>query len=170
MVKVRRFIVLSTLVLILLAGCSADETLTKDEQVKNIVNNYLEAIETKNIAAAIKYADDLRFPDKDYQKEQYSIMFPDQHITDTKIVSLKKVSKSEFEATVEFIEDGNLAKHTFPIKQKEKEWKIIVGQDLYHIERLEETDIELAKEQREKVLKDMKEHPELVQFAEPAPW
>ncbi|USK32153.1 hypothetical protein LIT25_16225 [Bacillus sp. F19] len=163
----RRFIVLSTLVLVLLAGCSADETLTKDEQVKNIVDNYLEAIETKNIAAAINYADDLRFPDKENQKEQYSILFSKQHITDTKIINLKKISETEFEATIELVENGNLATYTLPIKQKEKEWKLIVGQDSYHIERLEETDIELAKEQREKVLKDMKEHPELVQFAEP---
>ncbi|MGM0924713.1 MAG: hypothetical protein ACQEWW_26605 [Bacillota bacterium] len=102
-------------------------------QVENIVYDYLEAIETKNISAAIKYADDLRFPDKENQKEQYSILFSEQHITDTKIVNLKKISGTEFKATVEFVENGNLGKYTFPIHQKEKEWKIIVGQDSYQV-------------------------------------
>ncbi|MGM0924754.1 MAG: hypothetical protein ACQEWW_26825 [Bacillota bacterium] len=163
----RMFIVLGTLMLIFLVGCSAEETLTKDEKVKNIVNKYLEAIETKNISATIKYADDLRFPDKDYQKEQYLILFSEQNVTDTKIVSLKKVSETKFKATVEFVENGNLSKYTFPVEQTENEWKVIVGQDSYQIEMIKETDIELAKKQREKVLEDMRKHPELVEFAIP---
>ncbi|MFL0366182.1 hypothetical protein ACH0BF_24635 [Pseudobacillus sp. 179-B 2D1 NHS] len=99
-------------------------------QIESIVFDYLEAIKTKNISAATKYADDLRFPDKENQKEQYSILFSEQNVTDTKIVNLKKVSETEFKATVEFVENGNLSKHTFPIQQKGKEWKIIVGQDV----------------------------------------
>ncbi|MFL0366239.1 hypothetical protein ACH0BF_24995, partial [Pseudobacillus sp. 179-B 2D1 NHS] len=99
-------------------------------QIESIVFDYLEAIKTKNISAATKYADDLRFPDKENQKEQYSILFSEQNVTDTKIVNLKRVSETEFKATVEFVENGNLGKHIFPIQQKEKEWKIIVGQDV----------------------------------------
>jgi PBP1b-binding outer membrane lipoprotein LpoB len=42
-----------------------------------------------------------------------------------------------------------------------------VGQDSYQIEMIKETDIELAKKQREKVLEDIRKHPELVEFATP---
>ena len=75
----------------------------------------------------VKYADDIRFPDKVEQKEQYSSI--DEDITDTKIVELKKVSETEFEATVELINNGNLAEFTFPVEKQKAGWKIIVGQD-----------------------------------------
>ena len=123
----RKFIVLGILLLILLVGCSTETTLTTDEEVTNLVNNYLEALETKDISSMVKYADDIRFPDKVEQKEQYSSI--DEDITDTKIVELKKVSETKFEATVELINNGDLAKFTFPVEKQKTGWKIIVGQD-----------------------------------------
>lgn len=128
--RMRRFIVLGILLLILLAGCSTKTTLTTDEEVTNLVNNYLEALETKDISSMVKYADDIRFPDKDEQKEQYSSI--DEDITDTKIVELKKVSETEFQATVELINNGDLSNFTFPVEKQNTGWKIIVGQDTYN--------------------------------------
>ena len=61
-------------------------------------------------------------------KKQYSSI--DDDITDTKIVELKNVDETKFEATVEINSDGNLAKITFPVEKQKKGWKIIVGQDL----------------------------------------
>ncbi|MGM0851015.1 MAG: hypothetical protein ACQEWI_00070 [Bacillota bacterium] len=143
----------------------AKTTLTTDEEVTNLVNNYLEALETKDISGMVKYADDIRFPVKDEQKEQYLSI--DEDITDTKIVELKKVSETEFETTVELSQNGNSAKFTFPVEKQKNGWKVIVGQDSSQVETIKETDIELAKKQREKVLEDMRKHPELVEFATP---
>ncbi|MBK3496886.1 hypothetical protein JFL43_18870 [Viridibacillus sp. YIM B01967] len=67
--------------LILLVDCSNETNLTTDEEVANLVNNYLEALETKDITSMLKYVDDIRFPDKVEQKEQYSNI--DEDITDT---------------------------------------------------------------------------------------
>ncbi len=120
----RKFIVLGILLLLFLIGCS---TKTTDEKVATLVSNYLQAVETKEISSMVKYADDIRFPDKAEQKEQYSTI--DFDITDTKIVELKKVNETEFEATIELIEQGNLTKLTFPVQKQKRGWKVIVGQD-----------------------------------------
>lgn len=124
----RKFIILGTLLLTLLGGCSNETTLTTDEEVTNLVNNYLQALEKKDVSSMVKYTDDVRFPDKVEQKKQYSSI--DDDITDTKIVELKNVDETKFEATVEINSDGNLAKITFPVEKQKKGWKIIVGQDL----------------------------------------
>ncbi|MGE7186237.1 hypothetical protein ACQKKK_20390 [Peribacillus sp. NPDC006672] len=123
----RKFIVLGILLLILLVGCSTETTLTNDKEVANLVNNYLEALETKDITSMVKYSDDIRFPDKVDQKEQYSNI--DDDITDTKIVELKKVSETEFEATVEIVNNGKLTELTFPVEKQKTGWKTIVGRD-----------------------------------------
>ncbi len=128
--RMKKFIVLGALLLILLSGCSTETTLTTDEKVANLVNNYLEALETKDKSSMVKYTDDLRFPDKEEQKKQYSSI--DEDITDTKIVELKKVSETEFEVTVELANSGDLSTFTFPIQKQKKGWKIIVGQDTYN--------------------------------------
>lgn len=120
----RKFVVLGALLLLALVGCSAKTT---DEKVTTLVSNYLEAVETKDVPSMVKYADDIRFPDKAEQKEEYSAM--DNNITDTKVVELKKVSETKFEATIEAIEEGNLIQLTFPVEKKKNGWKVIVGQD-----------------------------------------
>lgn len=124
----RKLIVLGVLLLLFLVGCS---TKTTDEKVATLVSNYLQAVETKDISSMVKYADDIRFPDKAEQKEQYSSIFnEDIHsdVTDSKIVELKKVNETEFEATIELIEQGNLTKLTFPVQKQKRGWKVIVGQ------------------------------------------
>lgn len=78
----------------------------------------------------VNYTDDLRFPDKDEQKEQYSSINDD--ITDTKIVELKKIYNTEFEVTVEIVNSGELSTFTFPVEKQKKGWRIIVGQDTYN--------------------------------------
>lgn len=124
----KKFIILGVLLLTVLVGCSTKTTLTTDEEVTAHVNNYLEALETMDIASMVKYADDLRFPDKAEQKKEYSGIGGD--ISDTKIVELQKVSETKFEVTVELINNGELFNLTFPVEKQKKGWKVIVGQDL----------------------------------------
>lgn len=127
--RMRKIIVLGILMLLFLGGCS---TKTTEDKVATLVSNYLQAVETKDISSMVKYADDIRFPDKAEQKEQYSsILDEDIHsdVTATKIVELKKVNETEFEATIELFEHGNLTKLTFPVQMQKRGWKVIVGQD-----------------------------------------
>lgn len=111
----------------ILSGCSSEASITSDEKVTGLVSDYLEALESQDISALVKYADDLRFPDKEEQKKEYSSI--EEEITDTKLVAIKKVDETEFEATVEIVSDGNLYELALPIQKQEKDWKIIVGQD-----------------------------------------
>ncbi|GAA0336530.1 hypothetical protein GCM10008967_28610 [Bacillus carboniphilus] len=127
MFRIRKIIASITLMLIILTGCSSEASLTNEEKVTGVVNNYLEALESKDISAMVKYTDDLRFPDKEEQKKQYKNI--EEEITDTKIVEVKQVSEIEFKATVEIVSDGKLNELTFPIQKQEEDWKIIVGQD-----------------------------------------
>jgi ketosteroid isomerase-like protein len=119
MFKMRNVIVSGILMLLILSGCSSETSLTTDEKVTGLVTSYLEALETKDISAMVKYTDDLRFPDKEEQKKQYSNI--EEEITDTKIVEIKKVSETKFKATVEIVSDGNLNELTFPIQKQEKD-------------------------------------------------
>ncbi len=127
MFRMRKLMVLVVLILIILSGCSSEASLTNDEKVTGLVNSYLEALESKDISAMVKYTDDLRFPNKEEQKKQYSNI--EEEITDTKIVEIKEISETEFEATVEISSDGNINELTFPIQKQDEDWKIIVGQD-----------------------------------------
>ena len=127
--RMRKFIVLGIILLLFLVGCS---TKTTDEKVETFVSNYLQAVETKDISSMVKFADDIRFPDKAEQKEQYSSIFDEDihsDVNDTKIVELKKVNETEFEATIEMIEQGNFTELTFPVQKQKRGWKVIVGQD-----------------------------------------
>ena len=123
----RKLIISGILTLIILSGCSSEASVTTDEKVTSLISDYLGALESKDISAMAKYTDDLRFPDKDEQKKQYSNIKAE--ITDTKIIEIKKVSETEFEATVEMVSDGDLNEFIFPIQKQKEDWEIIVGQD-----------------------------------------
>ncbi len=127
--KMKKVILGVILILLFLVGCSAKTSLSTEDEVTNLVNNYLVALKNKDISSMVKYTDDSRFPIKKEQKEQYSNI--NQEIKETKIIEVKMITETEFEATVEIIEaDDILTEVTFPIKKQEKVWKIVVGQDL----------------------------------------
>ncbi|WP_342540400.1 hypothetical protein MHI39_24120 [Heyndrickxia sp. FSL K6-6286] len=127
MFRIKKIMPLVILMFIFLTGCSTKTALASDEEITNLVNNYLEALESRDISSMVKYADDIRFPDKDEQKEQYSSI--DGDITDTKLIELQKVNETEFEVTVELVDNGELVNLKFPVKKQKKGWKVIVGQD-----------------------------------------
>lgn len=112
---------------LLMTGCSTSQSLSSEEEVTGVINSYLEALEAKDVSALVKYSNDIRFPAKEEQEQQYESI--DQNITDTKLAKLTKVSENEFTAVVELVESGSVDKLTLPIQQREKEWKVIVRQD-----------------------------------------
>ncbi|KZN98594.1 hypothetical protein [Pseudobacillus badius] len=125
-------IVLSgVLAITILGGFATDATAQPKEEVEKLVNSYLTALEEKDVSSLVKYADDLRFPDKKDQQQEYLAIITDETITGTNLLGIEKVSDTEFESTVEVINSGgSLDKLTLPIKQQKDGWKIIVGQDL----------------------------------------
>lgn len=128
---VKRFLFMGVLLAAFLIGCSNEKAGADDKEVKALVNNYLSALEKKDISSAVKYAEDLRFPDKQIQEKEYREIFALQSVTDTKIKELKKVKEGSYEVIVEVIEDGEKGTYTFPVEQTKNEWKLTVGQDIY---------------------------------------
>ncbi|MEK3936395.1 hypothetical protein MKY41_13825 [Sporosarcina sp. FSL W7-1349] len=121
----RKLAPMGLLFLVLLFGCSK---MTLEEQAENVLSNYLSALENHDINALVKYSDDLRFPDKSVQKENYLDIEHTNPIA--KIIELQSISPTEFEATVEIVEEDGQLELTLPIQQKKNKWKVIVGQDL----------------------------------------
>src|SRR5699024_7006923 len=121
--RVRKLLVSGILILIVLSGCSTEESIkTEGNKIEELASDYLEALESKDISAILKYTDDLRFPDKEKQIKHYSNI--EEEITYTQILDLIKVNGTEFEATVEIGSDGDLNEHKFPIVKQGKDWKI----------------------------------------------
>ncbi|OAB47164.1 hypothetical protein [Paenibacillus antarcticus] len=115
------------IVIINLIGCSESKTLDTKEKVREQVTAYLKAVEIKDIDTMVKYADDLRFPDKIQQKSEYQTI--SQKIDKALIKDLRKINDTEYSVTITTEENGKMDEFTFPIKYVDQDWRIIVGQE-----------------------------------------
>jgi len=115
------------IVIINLIGCSESNTLDTEEKVREKVTTYLKAVENKDIDTMVKYADDLRFPDKIQQKSEYQTI--SQKIDKALIKDLQKINNTEYSVTITSEADGKVDEYTFPIKYIHQDWRIIVGQE-----------------------------------------
>lgn len=98
-----------------------------EKQVSELVNNYLFALEKRNVDLQIEYADDVRYPEKNEQEEKYRAM--GKEITETKLVNIQEVTKDEYLVKVSYVVDGGDRQEvSFPVVKKERKWKIILGQ------------------------------------------
>ncbi|WP_066188351.1 hypothetical protein [Gracilibacillus timonensis] len=115
------------LFLFILTGCTSQAAETTETDIKKLLNQYLEALEENDTEVLLQSSRDVRFPNKEDQREAYDTM--SQDITDTNIVNIQQVKAQEYEATVKIEEDGKSIETTFPIRRADNEWNIIVGQD-----------------------------------------
>lgn len=98
------------------------------ENVILIVEEYLEALESKDIETLVNLSFDTRYSSKEEQKEDYLTI--DDEVTETQIVDVQRISDNEYLAAVEFISNGELIETKFPVRKLEGDWTIIVGHDL----------------------------------------
>lgn len=110
------------LMVLILSGCSGGQT--AEEEVTGLLNNYLEALKSNDTSELVKYSDDLRFPDKKIQKNEYSNI--DDDIKSTKIVGINQVNDTEFEAMVEVVSDGESYELTLPVQKQKKAGKLLL--------------------------------------------
>jgi signal recognition particle subunit SEC65 len=98
-----------------------------EKQVSELVNNYLFALEKRNVDLQIEYADDVRYPEKNEQEEKYRAV--GKEITETKLETLQEVTRDEYLVKVSYVEDGGKRQEvSLPVVKKERKWKIILGQ------------------------------------------
>lgn len=115
------------LLLLLLVGCSTKAAITPEMEVEGVLQSYLKALEDHDTTALVDLSDDLRFPDKKEQLENYLDI--DSTVSETRIIELSTISPTEFEGTVSIVDDDGQVEVTFPIKQQKNKWKVIVGKD-----------------------------------------
>ncbi|WP_211220780.1 hypothetical protein [Paenibacillus terrigena] len=120
-------LLLIIILIINLMGCSQSNTLDTEEKVQERITMYLEAIERNDIDKMVKYADDLRFPDKNKQKTEYKSI--SQKIEKTSIKDLRQINDKEYSVTITCEVDGEADEFIFPIKYENQDWRIIVGQE-----------------------------------------
>ncbi|HJB22726.1 MAG TPA: hypothetical protein H9946_01115 [Candidatus Jeotgalibaca pullicola] len=119
-------ILIGLLLLLLLVGCSTKAALTSEMEVEELLQNYLKALEDSDVTTLVDLSDDLRFPDKKEQLEEYSGI--DSKVSKTQIIEISNISPTEFEAKVSIVDDNGKHELKFPIKELENKWKVIVGQ------------------------------------------
>lgn len=121
----KRIVGLMMFAVLILVGCAGNQT--TEEQVTELVQKYVEALKVNDTAKLVKYSDDVRFPDKKQQKEEYLSI--EQDITDAKMMSVNQVTDTEFETTLEITADGESNQLEFLVEKQTSGWKVIVGQD-----------------------------------------
>lgn len=119
---------LGLLLLLLLVGCSTEAAITPEMEVEGVLQSYLKALEDNDTTALVDLSDDLRFPDKKEQLENYLDI--DSTVSETRIIELSTISPTEFEGTVSIVDGDGQVEVTFPIKQQKNEWIVIVGKDI----------------------------------------
>ena len=115
------------LLLLLLVGCSTEAVLTPEKEVEGLLQRYLKAVEDHDLTTLVELSDDLRFPDKKEQLENYLDIAPT--VSETRIIELSTISPTEFEATVSIMDADRQLELTLPIKRQKNKWKVIVGKD-----------------------------------------
>ncbi|MFS0576521.1 hypothetical protein AB1K83_12860 [Sporosarcina sp. 179-K 3D1 HS] len=115
------------LLLLFLVGCSAGAALTPEMEVEGLLQSYLKALEENDTTTLVDLSDDLRFPDKKVQLENYLDI--DSTVSETRIIELSTLSPTEFEATVSIVDASGQVELKFPIQQQKNKWKVIVGKD-----------------------------------------
>lgn len=101
----------------------------EEEIIKNNITSYLAAVESGTISEMIKYADDVRFPNKEDQKNEYESIQDD--ISETSLEKLVKITETEYHAIIKYKQaNWDSTEITFPVIKKDDGWKIIVGEDI----------------------------------------
>lgn len=124
------FMHLSVIFMIFILISCTNQTKTNEEIIKKNITSYLTAVESKDISEMIKYADDIRFPNKQEQKYEYENI--PEIITETNLEKLEKVTETKYQATIKYKkdDDGTPSEITFPVIKKDNDWRIIVGQEV----------------------------------------
>ncbi|MBB4823374.1 hypothetical protein HNO89_000594 [Sporosarcina luteola] len=124
----RKRLLAGLLLLLLLGGCSTKAALTPEMEVEQHLQNYLTALEDYDVTTLVELSDDIRFPDKKVQLEEYLDIEPD--ITKTEIIEITAISPTEFEGTISYEDVNGENEVKFPIIKQKNTWKVIVGQTI----------------------------------------
>jgi hypothetical protein len=97
-----------------------------DTAIRNTVLSYLTAINTGDTDTMVRYTDDLRFPDKATQKENYKGI--KEAITNISIKSLEKMTETSYKVNITANIQGKAQEFAVPVVNKYGMWLVVIGQ------------------------------------------
>jgi hypothetical protein len=93
--------------------------------IKTTVQSYLNAVNTGDTETMVKYTDDLRFPDKATQQENYKGIKED--ITNISIESLEKMTETSYKVNITAHIQGKPQEFAVPVVNKYGMWLVVIG-------------------------------------------
>jgi hypothetical protein len=111
----------------LIHDSNANAALSPEKAMSTTVNSYLNAIKIGDTDTMVKYTDDLRFPDKATQKENYkNIQKVD--ISNITIKSFDKMTETSYKVNVAATIQGKPQEFAVPVVNKYGMWLVVIGQ------------------------------------------
>jgi hypothetical protein len=97
-----------------------------DTAIRTTVQSYLNAVNAGDAETMVKYTDDLRFPDKATQIENYKGI--KEAITNVSIKSLEKMTETSYKVNISANIQGNQQEFAIPVVNKYGIWLVVIGQ------------------------------------------
>lgn len=131
--------VLATVIAIGVAGglylgvSKSEASATPEQEAKQVVTHYIDAIKSSNVDEMMKYTKDTRFKDEATKRDVYQSLVKDPIQKDkTKLLSVSKVDDTHLTATIRISTKGTGTHDlTIPVEKDGEQWKLVIdGQEV----------------------------------------
>jgi hypothetical protein len=110
----------------LISDSKGNAAKSPEAAIRTTVESYLSAVNTGDTETMVKYTDDLRFPDKATQKENYKGM--KEPITNISIKGLEKMTETSYKVNISANIQGSMQEFAVPVVNKYGMWLVVIGQ------------------------------------------
>ncbi|ARU61534.1 hypothetical protein CBW65_11325 [Tumebacillus avium] len=102
---------------------------TAEEEAKQIAVKYLDAVEDRNAEEAVKYVEDVRFPDEASLLAAYKQMNESSPVTNIAITDIKKKNSKHVDITIEYVtSEGEKDSSVLPMVKEDAGWKVVYSE------------------------------------------
>jgi hypothetical protein len=110
----------------LIHDSKANAAHSPEQAIKTTVLAYLNSVNTGDIDTMIQYTDDLRFPDKSVQKDNYKGL--KESVTNISIKGLEPLTPTSYKVNISATINGNKEEFALPVVNKYGVWLVVIGQ------------------------------------------
>ncbi|MCM3342432.1 hypothetical protein M3650_28350 [Paenibacillus sp. MER TA 81-3] len=122
---------LTTLAIILSVSMSSvsKASIPDIQEAKNTVENYIEAIESKNVDEIMKWVKDTRFDSPAQQRSQYFTMFSNDPFSNASMINIQKINNNTMSVSIELDRKSNKESEIIqlPVIKEDGKWKLLVA-------------------------------------------
>ncbi len=114
------------LTIALIHDSKADAAGSPEEAIKTTVLAYLNSVNSGDIDTMVEYTDDLRFPDKSIQKQNYEGL--KQPVTDIVIKGMEPLTPTSYKVDFSATINGATEDLALQVVNKYDKWLVVIGQ------------------------------------------